>query len=53
MAKRKEYTTTSFWGGYVTKLSDDKGRRAEGYGNTEEESIKKAYKHWREKYGEM
>ena len=53
MAKRKEYTTKLFLGGYKTKLYDDEGRRAEGVGNTKEESIKRAYKQWREKYGKM
>ena len=53
MARRKEYTTKLLLGGYKTKLYDDEGRWAEGVANTKEESIRRAYKHWREKYGDV
>ena len=49
---RKEHTTKVL-GGYKTTLIGPGGKKAEGYGSTKEESIKKAYKHWREKYGEV
>lgn len=51
---RKEYTKKLMLGGYKTKLYDSsKGRSVEAVANTKEESIKRAYKRWREKYGEM
>jgi hypothetical protein len=45
-----EETSRSVLGYYVTKVWDDKGRKAEGAGWTKEESIENAYKHWREKH---
>jgi len=50
MVERKEETSKSIFGYYVTKVWDDEGRKAEGVGQTKEESIEKAYKNWREKY---
>ena len=56
MGKRSERTTKeSFFGipcteYYVTKVSDDRGKKSEGVGKTKNESVEKAYKGWREKY---
>lgn len=50
---RKEQTTKVFRG-YKTILYDNSTkRRVEAIGNTKEESIERAYKRWREKYGEV
>lgn len=53
---RKEYTSKESHFGipgteyHITKLYDDRGRKSEGIGKTEEESREKAYQSWREKY---
>ncbi len=53
---RKEYTEkkgilTTYYQTTLYGTGKDYGKKAVGIGNTKDESIERAYKEWREKYG--